>query len=295
MSRGKTSEYALDTRARRAVASRRTDFRPLCFRPRRSARAAVFPLAPCSGERKREVSGRVFARAAGVLVCAVFLVSGCGLVPRSQSPQEALGLPQAETPFAQRESIEEYLRTVEPVMRRFVHALAEKEGVIGVEPRRFLNACTDRGPGKEEGWAFGTEVFYISSLTDKDIEDAASQYLSVLPSYKGTRGDVQKDGSFVLRSGDAGNGGELSVYYFPDNRSSIDYRSGCRPSDGSMGDLNEYVLPTVEEAFPDLVVYPAFDEDTKQPNTPPPPRNASGQSGQSGQPAQSGDESGEGQ
>ena len=197
-------------------------------------------------------------------------------------------MPQAETPFAQRESIEEYLRTVEPVMRRFVHALAEKEGVIGVEPRRFLNACTDRGPGKEEGWAFGTEVFYISSLTDGDIEGAASQYLSVLPSYKGGRGKTQKDGSREYRSDDGANGGELQVDYFPDDRSSMHYESGCVPSDGSMGDLNEYALPTVEEAFPDLVVYPAFDKDTKQPNTPPPPRGDSGQSGQSGQPAQSG-------
>ena len=155
-----------------------------------------------------EMSGRVFARAAGVLVCGVLLVSGCGLVPRSQTPQEALGVPQAETPFAQRESIEEYLRTVEPVMAAFVRALAEKGGgVIGVDRRRYFNACTDRGPGKEEGWAFGTELLHISSLTDEDIEDAASQYLSVLPLYKGTRGDVRKDGSFILRSGDVANGG----------------------------------------------------------------------------------------
>ena len=241
------------------------------------------------------MSGRLLARAAGVLVYGVLLVSGCGLVPRSQTPQEALGVPQAETPFAQRESIEEYLRTVEPVMARFVHALAEKEGVSGVNDRRYFNACTDRGPGKEEGWAFGTEVFYISSFTDEDIEDAASQYLSVLPSYKGTRGDVQKDGSFILRSGDAANGGELSVYYFPDDRSSIRYESGCRPSDESMGDLNEYVPPTVEDAFPDMVVYPAFDEDTKKPNTPPPARGASGQSGQPAQSGGSGDGSGEDQ
>ena len=238
---------------------------------------------------------RVFARAAGVLVCGVLLVSGCGVVPRSQTPQEALGVPRAETPFAQRESIEEYLRSVKPVMARFVRALAEKEGVIGVDDRRYFNACTDRGPGKEEGWAFGTERLFISSLTDEDIEDAAAQYLSVLPSYKGTRGDVQKDGSFILRSGDAANGGELSVYYFPNRRSSMHYESGCCPSDGSMGDLNEYAPLTVEEAFPDMVVYPAFDEDTKKPNTPPPPRNASGQSGQSGQPSQSGDGSGEDQ
>ena len=244
------------------------------------------------------MTGRVFAKAGGVLVCGVLLVSGCGVVPRSQSPQEALGLPQAETPFAQRESIEEYLRTVEPVMARFVHALAEKEGVIGVNGRRYFNACTDRGPGKEEGWAFGTERLFISSLTDEDIENAASQYLSVLPSYKGTRGDVQKDGSFVLRSGDAANSGELQVNYFPDDRSSMHYESGCRPSDGSMGDLNEYVLPSTEEVFLDLVVYPAFDEDTGDPNPPPPSRGVSGQSGQSGQPAQSsgsGDESGEDQ
>ena len=231
----------------------------------------------------------VFARAGGVLVCGVLLVSGCGLVPRSQTPQEALGVPQAETPFAQRESIEEYLRSEEPVMAGFVRALAEKGGgVIGVDDRRYFNACTDRGPGKEKGWAFGTDAFYISSLTVEDIEDAASQYLSVLPLYKGTRGDVRKDGSFILRSGDAANGGELSVYYFPDDRSSMHYESGCVPSDGSMGDLNEYVPPTVEEAFPDMVVYPAFDEDSGDPNPPPPPRSAPGQSGQSGQPAQSG-------
>ena len=65
-----------------------------------------------------------------------------------------------------------------------------------------------------------------------------------------------------------------------------------------MGDLNEYVLPSTEEVFPDLVVYPAFDKDTKQPNPPPPARGDSGQSGQSGQPVQSGgsgDEQGEDQ
>ena len=55
-----------------------------------------------------------------------------------------------------------------------------------------------------------------------------------------------------------------------------------------MGDLNEYVLPTVEEAFPDMVVYPAYDEDSGDQNPPPPRRNAPGQSGQSGQPVQSG-------
>ena len=239
------------------------------------------------------MTGRVFASAVGVLVCVVLLVSGCGVVPRSQTPQEALGLPQAETPFAQRESIEEYLRSVEPAMARFVHALAEKEGVIGVNGGRYFNACTDRGPGKEEGWAFGSGILYFSSLTDRDIEDAASQYLSVLPSYKGGRGKTQKDGSREYRSDDGANGGELQVDYFPDDRSSMHYKSRCRPSDGSMGDLNEYVLPTVEEAFPDMVVYPAFDKDTKKPNTPPPPRNASGQSGQSGQPVQSGGSGGE--
>ena len=85
------------------------------------------------------MTSRVFAKANGVLVCVVLLVSGCGVVPRSQTPQEALGLPQAETPFAQRESIEEYLRSVEPAMARFVRALAEKGGgVIGVDRQRYF-------------------------------------------------------------------------------------------------------------------------------------------------------------
>ena len=235
------------------------------------------------------MSGCVFARAAGVLVCGVLLVSGCGLVPRSQTPQEALGLPQAETPFAQRESIEEYLRTVEPVMAGFVRALAEKGGgAIGITGLRFIRYCWDSGPEQQQGWSFRSEGLYITSLTDADIENAASQYLSVLPSYKGGRGKTQKDGSREYRSDDGANGGELQVDYFPDDRSSMHYESGCVPSDGSMGDLNEYVPPTVEEAFPDMVVYPAFDEDSGDPNPPPPPRSALGQSGQSGQPAQSG-------
>ena len=234
------------------------------------------------------MSGRVFARAAGVLVCVVLLVSGCGLVPRSQTPQEALGLPQAETPFAERVSIEEYLRSEEPVLAGFARALAEKGGgTIGVSAIRIVRYCWDWGPGQERGWSFRSEILYVVSVTDADIDEIAAQELSGLP-YKGTRGTVQKDGSFILRSGDVANGGELQVNYFPNRRSSMHYESGCRPSDGSMGDLNEYVLPTVEEAFPDMVVYPAFDEDSGAPNTPPPPRNAPGQSGQSGQPAQSG-------
>ena len=235
------------------------------------------------------MSGRLFARAAGVLVCVVLLVSGCGVVPRSQTPQEALGLPQAETPFAQRESIEEYLRTVEPVMAGFVRALAEKGGgTTGITGLRFIRYCWDSGPEQQQGWSFRSEGLYITSLTDADIENAASQYLSVLPSYKGGRGKTQKDGSREYRSDDGANGGELQVDYFPDDRSSMHYESGCVPSDGSMGDVVQYVLPSTEEVFSDLVVYPAFDKDTKKPNTPPPPRNAPGQSDQSGQPAQSG-------
>ena len=234
------------------------------------------------------MSGRVFARAAGVLVCVVLLVSGCGLVPRSQSPQEALGLPQAETPFAQRESIEEYLRSEEPVLAGFVRALAQRGGgTLGVSPFRLLQICSDRGRGEEYGWQFRSEILYVVSVTDADIDEIASQELSGLP-YKGTRGTVQKDGSFVLSSGDAANGGQLQVNYFPYRRSPIQYESGCRPSDGSMGDMGKYVLPSTEEVFPDLVVYPAFDKDTKQPNTPPPSRGDSGQSGGSGD--ESGDE-----
>ena len=87
----------------------------------------------------------------------------------------------------------------------------------------------------------------------------------------------------------------MRIGYFPYRRSPIQYESGCRPSDGSMGDMGEYVLPSTEEVFPDLVVYPAFDEDTKQPNPPPPARGASGQSDQSAQSGGSGDEQGEDQ
>ena len=62
-----------------------------------------------------------------------------------------------------------------------------------------------------------------------------------------------------------------------------------------MGDMGEYVLPSTEEVFPDLVVYPAFDEDSGAPNPPPPPPGASGQSDQSAQSGGSGDEQGEDQ
>ena len=238
------------------------------------------------------MTSRVFGRAAGVLVCGVLLVSGCGVVPRSQTPQEALGLPQAETPFAQRVSIEEYLRSEEPVLADFVRALAKRGGgTIGFHPARQLQICSDRGRGEEYGWRFRSETLYVVSVTDADIDEIASQELSGLP-YKGTRGEPSEDGSFTLRSGDAANGGQLQVNYFPGRRSSMHYESGCRPSDGSMGDLNEYVLPSTEEVFPDLVVYPAFDKDTKQPNPPPPARGDSSQSDQSGG---SGEESGEDQ
>ncbi len=60
-----------------------------------------------------------------------------------------------------------------------------------------------------------------------------------------------------------------------------------------MGDLGQYTLPSTEEVFSDLVVYPAFDKDTKQPN--PPPSTDTGQSGQSDQSGGSGDEQGEDQ
>ena len=235
---------------------------------------------------------RVFVRAAGVLVCVVLLVSGCGLVPRSQSPQEALGLPQAETPFAERVSIEEYLRSEEPVLAGFVRALAEKGGSIGFQPARQLQTCSDRGRGEEYGWRFRSETLYVVSVTDADIDEIAAQELSGLP-YKGTQSPMHGDGSLILRSGDSANGGEMEIFYFPGERSSLHYESGCRPSDGSMGDMGEYVLPSTEEVFSDWVVYPAFDEDTGDPN--PPPSTDTGQFTQSDQSGGSGDEPGEDQ
>lgn len=60
-----------------------------------------------------------------------------------------------------------------------------------------------------------------------------------------------------------------------------------------MGDLSQYTLPSTEEVFSGLVVYPAFDEDTGDPN--PPPSTDTGQPGQSDQSGGSGDESGEDQ
>ena len=204
-------------------------------------------------------------------------------------------MPQAETPFAQRVSIEEYLRSEEPVLAGFVRALAERGGgTIGFQPARLLQICSDRGRGEEYGWRFRSETLYVVSVTDADIDEIAAQELSGLP-YKGTQSPMHGDGSLILRSGDAANGGELQVNYFPNDRSSMHYESRCRPSDGSMGDLNEYAPLTVEEAFPDMVVYPAFDKDTKQPNTPPPARGASSQSGQPAQSGGSGDGSGEDQ
>ena len=239
------------------------------------------------------MTSRVFGRAAGVLVCGVLLVSGCGVVPRSQTPQEALGLPQAETPFAQRVSIEEYLRSEEPVLADFVRALAKRGGgTIGFHPARQLQICSDRGRGEEYGWRFRSETLYVVSVTDADIDEIASQELSGLP-YKGTQSPMHGGGSLILRSGDSANGGEMEIFYFPGERSSLRYASGCRPSDGSMGDLNEYVLPSTEEVFSDLVVYPAFDENTGDPN--PPPSTDTGQPGQSDQSGGSGEESGEDQ
>ena len=190
------------------------------------------------------MTSRVFAKGAGVLVCAVLLVSGCGVFPRSQTPQEALGLPQAETPFAQRVSIEEYLRSEEPVLAGFVRALAERGGgTIGFHPARLLQICSDRGRGEEYGWRFRSETLYVVSVTDADIDEIASQELSGLP-YKGTQSPMHGDGSLILRSGDAANGGEMEIFYFPGERSSLHYESGCRPSDGSMGDMGEDVLPS---------------------------------------------------
>ena len=239
------------------------------------------------------MSSCVFGRAAGVLVWVVLLVSGCGLVPRSQTPQEALGLPQAETPFAERVSIEEYLRSEEPVLAGFARALAEKGGgTIGVSPLRLVRYCWDWGPGQERGWSFRSETLYVVSVTDADIDEIAAQELSGLP-YKGTQSPMHGDGSLILRSGDSANGGEMEIFYFPGRRSSLHYESGCRPSDGSMGDLNEYVLPSTEEVFSDLVVYPAFDDDTGDPN--PPPSTDTGQFTQSDQSGGSGDEPGEDQ
>lgn len=186
-------------------------------------------------------------------------------------------------PFDRRAPIGVYLSDTEPLIERFVDALAKQNGgALGYDGSAYFNGCGETGD--EHGIRVRSPGLKILMTDAMDLRTLSEQILE--PAGFTPPDTFAPDEERSLVWGEDRNGTLLSVYYVPGQMVRFHYHSGCVPfGDMSEDDLKARVYGRdLTQTFPDLVLYQSFDADGN-PQGPP-----DQQSGTSAQSTQSGDD-----
>ena len=209
--------------------------------------------------------------------CVAVAVAVCG------RGTDIFGRPNPLLPFDRRAPIGVYLSDAEPLIERFVDALAKQNGgALGYDGSAYFNGCGETGD--EHGIRVASPIFKVLMTDAMDLRALSEQILE--PAGFTPPDTFAPDEERSLVWGEDRNGTLLSVYYVPGQMVRFYYHSGCVP----FGDMSEEDLKAkvygrdLTQTFPDLVLYQSFDADGN-PQGPP-----DQQSGTSAQSTQSGDD-----
>ena len=220
----------------------------------------------------------IWLRALAVVWCACVAVAVCGCGRGT----DIFGRPNPLLPFDRRAPIRVYLSDAEPLIERFVDALAKQNGgALGYAGYAHFNGCGDTGD--DDGIRVASPIFKVLMTDAMDLRALSEQILE--PAGFTPPDTFVPDEERSLVWGEDRNGTLLSVYYVPGQMVRFHYHSGCVPfGDMSEDDLKARVYGRdLTQTFPDLLLYQSFDADGN-PQGPP-----DHQSGTTAQPTQSGD------
>ena len=181
--------------------------------------------------KKRTVVGAGFVAAAvmAVVVSQVW-------IPRQGGP----------VPFGERQSLEEYMgHNVAEVSRMAGQVAAESDGELRVVGLPYVQTC---GVGQTQGYRLRGFTTVAPSISFDRLEELVKAHHRDGVTVVWVQNEYQKDGTRNIYLNDR-EGNSVKLKY-SENDIVMSSRSACLPTDKPLDDPGQFVLPSVEEAFP---------------------------------------------
>ena len=185
--------------------------------------------------KKRTVVGAGFVAAAvmAVVVSQVW-------IPRQGGP----------VPFGERQSLEEYMgHNVAEVSRMAGQVAAESDGELRVVGLPYVQTC---GVGQTQGYRLRGFTMVAPSISFDRLEELVKAHHRDGVTVVWVQNEYQKDGTRNIYLNDR-EGNSVKLKY-SENDIVMSSRSACLPTDKPLDDPGQFVLPSVEEAFPGMHV-----------------------------------------
>ena len=185
--------------------------------------------------KKRTVVGAGFVAAAvmAVVVSQVW-------IPRQGGP----------VPFGERQSLEEYMgHNVAEVSRMAGQVAAESDGELRVVGLPYVQTC---GVGQTQGYRLRGFTTVAPSISFDRLEELVKAHHRDGVTVVWVQNEYQKDGTRNIYLNDR-EGNSVKLKY-SENDIVMSSRSACLPTDKPLNDPGQFVLPSVEEAFPGVHV-----------------------------------------
>ena len=153
-------------------------------------------------------------------------------------------------PFPERVSIEEYIsRQLPEISSVAVPVAAETGGELTVMGLPYVQVC---GTGDTQGYRVVGYTTVAPSMSFERLEKLVKENKHDWSSTVQVEKEIDRDGTRDIRLIDKYGG--LSEFKFSEDSIAMRSRSACLPTDKPLNDPGQFVLPSVEEAFPGMHV-----------------------------------------
>ena len=153
-------------------------------------------------------------------------------------------------PFPERVSIEEYIsRQLPEISSVAVPVAAETGGELMVMGLPYVQVC---GSGDTQGYRVVGYTTVAPSMSFERLEKLVTENKHDWSSTVQVEKEIDRDGTRDIRLIDKYGG--LSEFKFSEDSIVMRSRSACLPTDKPLNDPGQFVLPSVEEAFPGMHV-----------------------------------------
>ena len=153
-------------------------------------------------------------------------------------------------PFLERVSIEEYIsRQLLEISSMAVPVAAETGGELTVMGLPYVQVC---GSGDTQGYRVVGYTTVAPSMSFERLEKLVKENKHDWSSTVQVEKEIDRDGTRDIRLIDKYGG--LSEFKFSEDSIAMRSRSACLPTDKPLDDPGQFVLPSVEEAFPGMHV-----------------------------------------
>ncbi|WP_454899618.1 DUF4853 domain-containing protein [Actinomyces sp.] len=153
-------------------------------------------------------------------------------------------------PFGERQSLEEYMgNNVAEVSRMAGQVAAESGGELRVVGLPYVQTC---GVGQTQGYRLRGFTTVAPSISFDRLEELVKAHHRDGVTVVWVQNEYQKDGTRNIYLNDR-EGNSVKLKY-SENDIVMSSRSACLPTDKPLNNPGQFVLPSVEEAFPGVPV-----------------------------------------